>query len=191
MKVEKKKPGSQAYFSWINSHLCRESIGWTSPGSASRTSRSSIGFGAPAKNSHASCALESVVLAPGPIFPRNHRPSSADPVEWMEQLSQESWVEPISDFRRIATLHVFLPATSPVCGGTSSPLSLSRTQASGSFLAPALTARIWGDPLAKRQASLKDGLGALPHAPFVCGGSGLPPLKTQQPNPPHTCPHVV
>ena len=87
------------------------SIGWTSSGSASRASRSSIGFDAPAKNPHAGCAIESVALVVqlGPIFSRNHRPSSADPVEWMEQLSQELWVEPIfvvgrSDFRRIAAL---------------------------------------------------------------------------------------
>jgi hypothetical protein len=86
-----------------------------------------------------------------------------------------------------------LPATSPVYGETSSHLSLSRTQASES--GPCADCQDLGrsssETLGILDRCLTDGLGALPPAPSVCGGSGLPPLKTQQPNPLHTCPHVI
>lgn len=89
--------------------------------------------------------------------------------------------------------YFFLPATSPVYGETSSHLSLSRTQASES--GPCSDCQDLGrsssETLGILDRCLTDGLGALPPAPSVCGGSGLPPLKTQQPNPLHTCPHVI
>ena len=86
-------------------------------------------------------------------------------------------------------LYFFLPATSPVYGETSSHLSLSRTQASES--GPCSDCQDLGRSSSETLGILDRCLGALPPAPSVCGGSGLPPLKTQQPNPLHTCPHVI